>query len=148
MSFDNLLKTKQLQPHAPDAEEISRLLQAAEQSLRDASVKAISPEHRFDAGYKAIMQTARALLLSHGYRPATSSPGQHQLVIQLLPTTLGITSERLTILDALRKQRHLVDYTGQGVTEESLRTCIDEAIKLRSEAVAWLKANKPSLIKR
>jgi uncharacterized protein (UPF0332 family) len=110
-------------------------------------VKAISAEHRFDAGYKAIMQTARAVLLAHGYRPTTSAPGHHQLVIQVLPTTLGTTKDQMIVLDALRKQRHLVDYTGQEVTDESLATCIDAATKLRSEAVAWLKANKPGLMK-
>lgn len=147
MSLDNLVKTRQIQPHRTDAEEIGRLLDAAATSLRDARVKAISAEHRFDAAYKAIMQTARALLLAHGYRPATSAPGHHQLVIQVLPTTIGMSKDRVVVLDALRKQRHLVDYTGASVTEESLAACIDAAVALRSEAIAWLKAHKPELLK-
>lgn len=142
MSFENLVKTKQLQPHQASAEEIDRLLDAADRSLRDASVAAVSAENRFDAAYKSIMQVARAVLLAHGYRPSTSVPGHHQLVIQLLPATLGIKKDRLVVLDALRKQRNVVDYTGEGVTDESLRSCIEEAKRLRAESAAWLKSRR------
>ena len=60
MSLQNLLKIGQLKEHPADGQEIERLLAAAERNLRDAHVKDISPETRFDAAYKAIMQSALA----------------------------------------------------------------------------------------
>ena len=82
MSLQNLLKIGQIKEHPTDSEEIERLLSAADCNLRDAHVKDISPETRFDAAYKAIMQSALAALLMHGYRPDTNRPGHHMTVLQ------------------------------------------------------------------
>ena len=57
MTLQNLLKIGRLKPHAPTAQEIRRLLAAAERNLTDARTEIISDETRFDAAYKAIMQT-------------------------------------------------------------------------------------------
>lgn len=95
MSLENLLKIGQLKPHPPEAAEIERLLIAARRNLRDAGVTSISPETRFDAAYKAIMQSALAALMMHGYRPDTNRPGHHMTVIQSLPLTIGLESKRL-----------------------------------------------------
>jgi hypothetical protein len=63
MSLENLLKMGQLKSHPPDADEIDRLLTAAHRNLRDARVTTISAETRFDAAYKAIMQSALAAIV-------------------------------------------------------------------------------------
>lgn len=80
MSLQNLLKIGQIKEHPADSHEIERLLSAAGRNLRDAHVKDIGPETRFDAAYKAIMQSALAALLMHGYRPDINRPGQHDSV--------------------------------------------------------------------
>ena len=54
MSLENLLKIGQLKTHPPNAEEIERLLGAAQRNLRDARVSSISAETRFDAAYKPL----------------------------------------------------------------------------------------------
>jgi hypothetical protein len=77
VSLENLLKIGQLKVHPADAQEIERLLIAAQRNLRDAHQKSISAETRFDAAYKAIMQSALAALMMHGYRPDTNRPGHH-----------------------------------------------------------------------
>ena len=66
MSLENLLKIGQLKEHPPDAREIQKLLLAAERNLADARVTSISLETRFDAAYKAIMQSALAALMAAG----------------------------------------------------------------------------------
>ena len=81
MSLQNLLKIGQLKPHPPDAGEVQRLLTAAARNLSDARVATISPETRFDAAYKAVMQAALAALMAHGYRPDTNRPGHHATVV-------------------------------------------------------------------
>ena len=75
MSLQNLLKIGQVKAHPPDAAEIQRLLTAAARNLVDARVLTISPETRFDAAYKAIMQSALAALMANGFRPDTNKPG-------------------------------------------------------------------------
>src|SRR5512139_2341941 len=99
VSLENLLKIGQLKEHAPDSDEIAKLLTAAARNLADAGVKAISPETRFDAAYKAVMQAALAALMAHGYRPDTKRPGHHATVVQALPLTIGLAAGRVTVLD-------------------------------------------------
>lgn len=145
MTLDNLLKIGQLKPHAPDAAEIARLLEAARRNLTDANAENISTENRFDAAYKCIMQSALAALMANGYRPDTKVPGHHQTVIQSLPKTIGLPSARVAVLDALRNKRNLSDYSGRDIDRASLATCISEAARLLNEVNAWLAKTHPEL---
>lgn len=143
MSLENLLKIGQLKPHSPDAAEIQKLLNAAERNLADARVTTISLETRFDAAYKAIVQSALAALMSCGYKPNTNRPGHHMTVIQSLSLTVGLPGNRIAVLDTLRRKRNVLDYTGEDMDEASARTCISEAAGLLGEVRAWLKSDQP-----
>lgn len=146
MSLENLLKIGQLKPHPPEAAEIERLLVAARRNLRDAGVTSISPETRFDAAYKAIMQSALSALMMHGYRPETNRPGHHMTVIQSLPLTIGLESKRLIVLDTLRRQRNVADYTGDDVDATTAEHCIAEAGRLIEDVAAWRASKRPDLV--
>jgi len=69
----------------------------------------ISPENRFDAANKAIMQLANAALQAYGYRTLTGKPGYHMTMIQVLGQTIDLDRESVIVLDALRKQRNVAD---------------------------------------
>ena len=146
MSLENLLKIGQLKAHPPDAAEIQRLLAAAERGIADARVTAISPETRFDAAYRAVMQAALAALMANGYRPDTSRPGHHATMVQGLSLTIGLAPVRVKVLDALRRKRNLADYTGEDIDDSSTEQCIAEAEHLLGDVTAWLRANRPDLI--
>ena len=146
MSLENLLKIGQLKSHPPDAGEIERLLTAAERNLRDARVTSISAETRFDAAYKAIMQSALAALMMHGYRPDTNRPGHHMTVVQSLPLTIGVDAKRVVVLDALRRQRNVADYTGDDIDDSTAEHCIIEARQLIENVLAWRKAHRSALL--
>jgi uncharacterized protein (UPF0332 family) len=96
---------------------IRRLIEAAQTSLKDAKLKSLSNEGRFDLAYKAIMQSANAALQAKGYRVLTSKPGHHQLMLQALPLTIGLDKASLILLDQLRKQRNAIDYSGDLVSD-------------------------------
>lgn len=146
MSLENLLQIGQLKPHAPDIAEVERLLTAARRNLRDARVTSISPETRFDAAYKTIIQSALAALMMNGYRPDTNRPGHHMAVIQSLPLTIGLDSKRIIVLDTLRRQRNVADYTGDDVDQSTAEHCIAEAERLVDEVAAWRKSKRPDLV--
>lgn len=130
MTLENLLAIKRLQRHEAGRAAIVKLLAAAGRNLADAKVATISAENRFDAAYKAILQCAMAALWAKGFRTSTSEPGHHQTAIQALPLTLALDSATVIVLDALRKQRNLNDYTGDGVNEALLAECIAQAESL------------------
>jgi len=146
MTLQNLLRIGRIKEHPPDAAEIQKLLAAAQRSLKDAEVQQISPELRFDAAYKAIMQTALVALMANGFRPDTQQPGHHMTVLQLLPNTMGLPGERLAVLDTLRRKRNLVDYLGEDIDEGSVNQCVKEAHRLHVEVVTWIATSHPELV--
>jgi uncharacterized protein (UPF0332 family) len=142
MTLDNLIGISlEKIPSNPDA--IKRLLHAAERNIVDSKIDLVSAENRFDAAYKAIMQLANAALQANGYRTLTSKPGHHQAMIQLLPQTLGTDKKTVIILDAMRKQRNIADYSGDIIPESAVVTCIAQAEALLNDFKKRLKINEP-----
>lgn len=152
MTLENLLahlaSERRLQRHEAGHAAIEKLMRAAQRNLADAKVTTISAENRFEAAYKAILQCAMAALWAKGYRTSTrragpppGEPGHHQkTAIQALPLTLAVDSATATVivLDALRKQRNLNDYTGDGINDALLAECLDQAEALLRHARATL----------
>jgi hypothetical protein len=143
MTLENLLKIGQLKAHSTDRLEVGRLLEAARRNLADAEVEAISLETRFDAAYKGIMQVALVALLANGYR--ADSRGHHQLMIQSLPLTVGMSKDRMLVLDAMRRKRNAADYLGNDVDRVSVEVCIAQARELFGDVERWLGENRPEL---
>ena len=144
MTLQNLLGIS-LDSIAPNRETIARLLAAAQRNLLDARLDALSQENRFDAAYKAIMQLAMLALNANGFRTLTSRPGHHQTAIQSLTLTIGLSTDRMIVLDALRKQRNLSDYSGDLVTDAAVRECMSSATALLADVQKWLTVNRPEL---
>lgn len=140
------LEGRALEPATPDRNSIMRLLEAAERSLKDASLPGISTEGAFDMAYKAIMQTANAALQANGYRVLTSLPGHHQIMIQTLPKTVGLEPATVVQLDGLRKQRNNIDYSGELVSQKMTDACLHHAGQLLQRVQDWLTANRPELL--
>src|SRR5258708_30801030 len=123
MTLNNLIG-KSLEKIQIDPDTIKRLITAAERNIADAKITAVSAENRFDAAYKAIMQIANAALQAKGYRTLTSKPGHHQTMIQSLSKTLGVDRDTVILLDAMRKQRNVADYSGDIIPESTVKECI------------------------
>ena len=147
MTLENLLRIGQLKSHVTDAAEVQKLLNAAQRNLADAQVELVSAETRFDAAYKAIMQSAQVALMAHGFRPDTNRPGHHMTVLQSLPVTIGLPGERLLLLDTLRRKRNASDYTGEEIDDVSVQTCLHEARQLLREVNGWMQQNRPDLLR-
>jgi len=145
MSLDNLVG-RTLEKITPDARMINKLISAAKRNIADAHITQVSAENRFDAAYKAIMQLANAALQANGYRTLTSVPGHHQTMIQTLGKTIGLDGNTIIVLDALRKQRHGADYTGDIVPNSAVTECITYAENLFHDVREWIKKSNPNLL--
>jgi predicted transcriptional regulator len=125
---------------------IRRLLTAAKGQVADAQATNITAETRFGAAYTAIRMLADVALNAHGYRTLTSRPGHHQTAIQTLPLTIGVPAQTVQVLDALRKQRHATEYSGDLIPESAVLECVKQALALQAAVRAWMKANRPELL--
>jgi hypothetical protein len=142
MSLDKLIGLT-LEIIQPDPVTSGRLRTAAQRSLQDSQLTGISPENSFDLAYKAIMQSANRALHVNGFRTLTSKPGHHQTMIQTLPQTIGLGSKTMVILDGLRKQRNVIDYSGDVVSASMVAEAIKYASELFLLVDAWIAKNKP-----
>lgn len=125
MSLENLARIGRLEAIEPDPAQIARLLAAARRALKDAETEGLGAESRFDIAYRAVMQVAKLALQANGFRTPTSRPGHHQTMIQTLSLTLGLDQALVVELDALRKQRNAIDYSGDIVSD----SVADEVIR-------------------
>lgn len=146
MTLENLLAIHKLQIFKADPVGVQRLLAAAGRNLADSGIAELSPENRFDAAYKAILQCAMIGLWANGYRTSSSQPGHHQTALQALPKTLGLDHEVVIVLDTLRKQRNLNDYEGEPVSDSAVAECGRQAASLLEHTWGWLRRNRPELL--
>ncbi len=146
MTLANLLAIQRLQAFEPTAQGVQRLLAAAARNLDDAGIAQLSPENRFDAAYKCILQCAMLGLWAQGYRTSTSQPGHHQTALQALPLSMGLTSDVVIVLDALRKQRNQNDYEGDPVRPAVVTECIAQAQTLLAHTRHFLQTRHPALL--
>lgn len=145
MSLRNLVGVS-VETITPSRQNVRRLLDGAVRHIADAKVKGISAETRFGSAYTVLRMIADAGLHAHGYRTLTSRPGHHQTAIQTLVHTFGIVAGTVTRLDHLRKQRSLIEYTGESVSSGAVDECLAQAEALHAAALTWLKNNKPELL--
>ncbi len=145
MSLDNLVGMS-IEKLEPDASVIKRLIAAAERNIADSHIMEVSSENRFDAAYKAIMQLSNAALQANGFRTLTRKPGHHMTMIQVLSQTIGIDKQTVIVLDALRKQRNVADYSGDIIPASAVDECVKHAENLLHDVTQWIKENKPELI--
>ncbi len=145
MSLENLIgiSLEKIEPH-PAA--ITRLIKAAERNIREAKIPQIGTENRFDIAYKAVMQLANVALQANGFRTLTSKPGHHATMIQTLARSIGMDATTIKVLDGLRKQRNVADYSGDTVPESAAVECLAHAEALHASVIRWLKQNKPQLL--
>jgi uncharacterized protein (UPF0332 family) len=60
---------------------------------------------------------------------------------QSLSKTLGIDNDTVILLDAMRKQRNVADYSGDIVPESTVKDCILQAEELLKRFNQWLITN-------
>jgi hypothetical protein len=147
MTLANLLAIQRLQAFDATPLGVQRLLEAAARNLADAGLVQLSPENRFDAAYKTILQCAMLGLWANGYRTSTHQPGHHQTALQSLPLTMGLPKDIIIVLDALRKQRNLNDYEGDPVSDAVVKECLGQASQMLDTTRQWLQNHFPHLLK-
>ncbi len=135
----NLQRIGQIEVVPFSAELLAKMLDVASSRLQDALRVDNSMETRFDCAYTAIRAVADAALLKQGFRTSTSKPGHHQTTLQCLVHTMDVDPVTVRVLDSLRKQRNLIDYDGELITNSLLQECLDQAQTLLTMAEQRLK---------
>ena len=67
-------------------------------------------------------------------------------ISQLLTKTAGVDRETVITLDALRRQRNVVDYSGDLVPHSAVKECVSQADYLIKQVRYWISTHHPELI--
>jgi hypothetical protein len=146
-NLDNLVKRGLLQQEPAHKDEVGRLLSAADASLADSKVHAVSVASRFAIAYQAALGYSLIALRVRGYRTSSHQPGQHSIAIQSLPLTIAFAQSHTNTLDAFKEKRHRGAYEGILTTSEKEVTELQGlATKLRASVLIWMTANRPDLL--
>jgi hypothetical protein len=106
---------KPLRAEPPDAAEFAGLLRSARARVKDAGVKTLSLESRFDLAYNAAHALCLAALRWHGYRSSN-----RYIVFQVLPHTLGLGPEVWRVLSKCHDIRNAGEYEGDLQIDERI----------------------------
>src|SRR3974390_1787507 len=133
-SFENLCgPNKPLKPEPADAKEFAGLVRSGKARLKDASIKALALESRFDLAYNAAHALCLAALRWHGYRSS-----QRYIVFQLLPNTLGLGPDVWRVLAKCHDIRNLGEYEGDLNIDERIVTDLIAACRAVAQKVEAL----------
>jgi hypothetical protein len=135
--LDNLVRIRQLKPESAAQPEIDGLLRSGNARLKDAQLRNLSLDSRFDLGYNAAHAFSLAALRWHGYRSEN-----RYLVFQCLEHTVKLPPEQWRVLDQAHRKRNLAEYEGHLDVDLSL---VDALIRVAQEVVSRVVGLGPVL---
>lgn len=128
MKFRELEREGLIKRLLVDRRRVKDSFELAERDLRTAT-KILKEDHdwAFSIAYNSMLQAARALMFSCGYRP--SGDAQHVSVVKFIEASLSKEFKEVIIaFDRMRRKRHLAVYDRTGsVSETDARNAISWA---------------------
>ncbi len=147
MSLEQWYRNGWLQRSEPTIAETQQLFRVVDRSLSDAQAQGLSADGRFQHAYDAALQLCMIPLHAAGFR-VRKGEGHHKRGIESLRYTLGdARSGTADHIERCSRQRGQAMYERVGVvSEEDADELLTTAKQLRTDVVAWLKANHPTLV--
>ena len=131
--------------HKTSKQEISDLLEAAENDLENAHLTGLSADWRMSIAYTAALRLANIVLAACGYRAGREA--HHYRLIQSLEYTIDLDAGRINQFEAFRKKRNISNYDRSGnVSMVEADEMLTLAQYLQRAVTKWLGDNQPELI--
>ncbi len=119
MKFEELEREGLIKSLPVNREKVRDSFKLAERDLKTAK-KILKDDHdwAFSIAYNSMLQAARALMFSRGYRP--SGDAQHISTVKFVEASLGKEFEGVVIaFDKMRRKRHIAIYGRSGAVSET-----------------------------
>ncbi|MGH7613950.1 MAG: hypothetical protein ACREMW_07925 [Gemmatimonadales bacterium] len=144
MSLNTWLANGWIVKHQATREEIANLVALVDRDIASAALSDLPADWKLGIAYNAALQLATAALAVSGYRPGRER--HHERAILSLRFTLGISTNRVDVIDAVRRKRNRTTYEHIGGTSDAEASQFHDAvIALRGDFVSWLKKEHPTL---
>jgi uncharacterized protein (UPF0332 family) len=115
MSLSDLRRKGLIKPFTASAQQVRKQLQLAKRDISTAKkLLGSDSDWAFSIAYNAVLQAARTLMFSKGYRPAAGE-GQHVAAVNFAEEVLGTElGDEIFIFDKMRTKRHRAIYDVAG----------------------------------
>lgn len=115
MNYSELIKDNRIKEGKFSKKQIQDCLNLAKRDIKTArKILNDDPDWAYNIAYNAMLQAARALMFSKGYR--ATGEWQHATTIQFAQITLGDEFEStLEFMDRMRRKRHRTVYDIAGL---------------------------------
>jgi HEPN domain-containing protein len=110
----------------PDPDGAGQLAAQARVHLRSAAVVGVDAESAYGLCYQATLKALIAALASTGHRVTGGTSG-HVLIVRDAGRRLGLASDLVDRIDAMRRARHRVFYEAVDITELELEGALRDA---------------------
>jgi uncharacterized protein (UPF0332 family) len=137
MKYSELLNNNLIKAGKFSAKQVEECFGISRRDLDTAKkIQGENDDWAYNIAYNAMLQAARGLMFSKGYRPAGEA--QHVTVIKFLEITLDKSyKEKLEIMDMMRRKRNKNIYDMAGIVSEIE---VEEAVKTAGNFVKNLAA--------
>lgn len=133
-SVDELVKAKQLEKVAPDAETAQVELEQAKTNLKTArKIVKENPVLAYTALYDAVRLSIQAHMRAHGLRPKPGGGGHMKTMsyaeaVLNAPPSPQADIDLEEVLDRMRLTRNRLEYEGGFIGEEQVQSDLEEAL--------------------
>jgi hypothetical protein len=142
MSFEELLRSRAIEPVKVTPREIAELLALSKRDVRTASAMLSTDlDWAFAIAYNGILQVSIAYMNSLGYRPR--GEGKHFNTFQFMAQALPDEAPMIRRLQKLRKKRNMTIYEQAGLVSEKEAT---DVIDFASRYYATIESKLPGEI--
>lgn len=121
-SYSELIKENRIKAGKFSRKQVQDCLNLAKRDIATArKIVAENPDWGYNIAYNAMLQAARAVMFSKGYR--ATGEGQHATVIQFAHIALGEEfTSTLEFMDRMRRKRNMVVYDMAGLVSSKEAT--------------------------
>ena len=138
-NYSELVEANRIKAGKFSRDQIQKSLRLARRDLKTAKkIVSEDPDWGYNIAYNAMLQMARALMFSRGYRPA--GEGQHATTIRFAEITLGEEfASVLEFMDRMRRRRNQAVYDIAGLVSAQ------EALEAMETAESFVNAISQTL---
>jgi uncharacterized protein (UPF0332 family) len=116
MTDEDLRRQDMIRPLSPDPKRIVDALGLSRRDVETArAMLSVNSDWAYSIAYNAMLQAVRALMFSHGYRPA----GSHQHIAAVKYAEVHLGRQWSVQLDRMRRKRHATVYDAAGTIPET-----------------------------
>lgn len=144
MDWQQLLASRRVQPHTPQAQELHSLRAVVARDLKDAVLPDLSVDRCFTIAYNAVLQLATMVIACSGYR--VRGIGHHHTTFEALELAIGPSIITYAVyFDTCRRKRNLIEYDlANGITETEARELVEKAHEFHQLVEAWIAQHHPA----